>query len=281
MNAAAALPTQPGELDAKRLIAACMDADIVLATAHYLNWGHKGKKERLDAFLAHNAAHPSAPLFDLIVFDEAHHTPAKGWRAVRKAIAVEGKTKILHTTATPFRSDMQKIDFDTSGPTVSLIDGLLAKERFVKDVCFMEVADSCNEQVRATYMLPDAEALVVIRAIARQLGLSRRNEMPHKALIVVGAQSTGSGLRWGDHLVKLVNKNNVRILGYGDDAKKMRVAALHSKLSAADKKSLIERFQRTDMYRPDTLDALITVSEMVLPPPALCCLVPLINLNII
>lgn len=45
--------------------------------------------------------------FDMIVIDEAHHSAAASWQ---KVIERFPKAKVIHMTATPFRSDRQKID---------------------------------------------------------------------------------------------------------------------------------------------------------------------------
>lgn len=45
--------------------------------------------------------------FDMIVIDEAHHSAAASWQ---KAIERFPQAKIIHLTATPFRSDRQEID---------------------------------------------------------------------------------------------------------------------------------------------------------------------------
>ena len=45
--------------------------------------------------------------FDMIIVDEAHHSAAASWQ---KVIDRFPKAKIIHMTATPFRSDRQEID---------------------------------------------------------------------------------------------------------------------------------------------------------------------------
>jgi excisionase family DNA binding protein len=45
--------------------------------------------------------------FDMIVVDEAHHSAAKSWRRVIERFP---NAKVVHLTATPFRSDRQEID---------------------------------------------------------------------------------------------------------------------------------------------------------------------------
>lgn len=47
--------------------------------------------------------------FDMIIIDEAHHSAASSWLKVTDRFP---KAKIIHMTATPFRSDRQEIDGD-------------------------------------------------------------------------------------------------------------------------------------------------------------------------
>jgi excisionase family DNA binding protein len=47
--------------------------------------------------------------FDLIIVDEAHHSPAESWRKVREYF---GDARIINMTATPFRGDAQEIEGD-------------------------------------------------------------------------------------------------------------------------------------------------------------------------
>jgi DNA repair protein RadD len=49
----------------------------------------------------------SNDFFDMIIIDEAHHSAAESWKRV---IEYFPKAKIVHMTATPFRSDRQEID---------------------------------------------------------------------------------------------------------------------------------------------------------------------------
>ncbi len=45
--------------------------------------------------------------FDMIIVDEAHHSAAESWK---KVIERFPSAKVIHLTATPFRSDRQEID---------------------------------------------------------------------------------------------------------------------------------------------------------------------------
>lgn len=49
----------------------------------------------------------SRDFFDLIIVDEAHHSPANSWR---KVIEYFEDAKVINMTATPFRSDKQEIE---------------------------------------------------------------------------------------------------------------------------------------------------------------------------
>lgn len=49
----------------------------------------------------------SSDFFDLIVVDEAHHSPANSWKSI---IEHFNNAKIINMTATPFRSDQKEID---------------------------------------------------------------------------------------------------------------------------------------------------------------------------
>ena len=49
----------------------------------------------------------SDDFFDMIIIDEAHHSAAESWK---KVVEHFPKAKVIHMTATPFRSDRQEID---------------------------------------------------------------------------------------------------------------------------------------------------------------------------
>lgn len=51
----------------------------------------------------------SKDFFDLIIVDEAHHSPAESWQKVREHFEL---ARIINMTATPFRADGQKIEGD-------------------------------------------------------------------------------------------------------------------------------------------------------------------------
>lgn len=69
----------------------CLKADIIIANVQQIQgWLHLFDTD----------------FFDLILFDEAHHTPASTWQAVRDKFY---RAKVIYFTATPFRSDGKAI----------------------------------------------------------------------------------------------------------------------------------------------------------------------------
>lgn len=77
-------------------ISVCEKSHIVVTNVHQLStnpekWLKKFPKD----------------FFDLIIVDEAHHSPANSWKSVVNYFV---KAKIINMTATPFRSDKQTIE---------------------------------------------------------------------------------------------------------------------------------------------------------------------------
>ncbi|MBW4494891.1 MAG: DEAD/DEAH box helicase family protein [Oscillatoria princeps RMCB-10] len=69
----------------------CLRADIIIANVQQIQgWLHLFESD----------------FFDLVLFDEAHHTPAETWRAVRDKFP---RAKVIYLTATPFRADGKPI----------------------------------------------------------------------------------------------------------------------------------------------------------------------------
>ena len=118
--------------------------DIVVTTPHFLAVSDDPSLlemtfPRLDHLRQKRLANRGAALFDLIVFDEAQHSPAATWRAIRSALA-EKSTKVLFTTAARYRSDRQPLDYDCATREFSWVDGLLAQpDPCIKDLCFLEL----------------------------------------------------------------------------------------------------------------------------------------------
>jgi hypothetical protein len=145
------------------LITSMLQHDIVITTAAYMAYSRDRRRPRLDAIQYYNRLGTERPLLDLIVFDEAHHTPAGTWRDILDKCGSSGHTKVLHTTATPFRADCQRIERDADVPAFSLINGLHMVEEdaggqaafapCVKDLCFLEIERAVSSQLDALRLL--------------------------------------------------------------------------------------------------------------------------------
>lgn len=77
-------------------ISVCEKSHIIISNVHQLA---TNPEKWLKKF--------SSDFFDLIIVDEAHHSPANSWQAV---IDHFHSAKIINMTATPFRSDKKEID---------------------------------------------------------------------------------------------------------------------------------------------------------------------------
>ncbi len=77
-------------------ISICEKSHIVISNVHQLS---TNPEKWLNKF--------SKDFFDLIIVDEAHHSPADSWKAVLEYFQ---DAKVINMTATPFRSDKQQID---------------------------------------------------------------------------------------------------------------------------------------------------------------------------
>lgn len=78
-------------------IADLSKANFVIMNIHKL-------QERLESSLLHNV---SDDFFDMIIIDEAHHSPAETWQTVLDFFS---KAKVIKVTGTPFRSDNLNIE---------------------------------------------------------------------------------------------------------------------------------------------------------------------------
>ncbi len=79
-------------------VSICEKSHIVISNVHQLS---TNPEKWLNKF--------SADFFDLIIVDEAHHSPANSWKSVLDYFK---KAKVINMTATPFRGDKQEIEGD-------------------------------------------------------------------------------------------------------------------------------------------------------------------------
>ena len=254
---------------------------------------------RLDYLRELKLANHGGPLFDLIVFDEAQRTPAITWRAIRSALAGPNTKILFTTSARyrshrqPLDYDCAAAEFrwvdgllvrdpcikdlcflELQGGTVralvcstlfpnsmtvsaahSLTHSLLPAQDVQRTL--QEIA-TANER-GASYELPDGEILLVVDAVARQLGAVRRMQrempVPHKALIIVDA-----GVGRAQHVADLVRNSGMHIkLGNHHYNTPMRVEWLARGRSTGP---IMSRFHCADLNNVDCLDALVVESTL-------------------
>lgn len=98
------------------------------------------QRERLD-LLKNKAEADGKPLFDLIVFDEAHHMiKAQTWKHTWASLGEPWpEVKMLATTATPFNSEEQKVESDYDLRPFTLLDGISVTPTVTKNVVFLSM----------------------------------------------------------------------------------------------------------------------------------------------
>ena len=95
-------------------------------------------RPRLD-LLKNQAEADGKPLFDLIVFDEAHHMiKAWTWKHTWESLGEPWpQVKMLATTATPFNSNEQKVECDHELTAFTLLDGISVRPTTTKNLVFL------------------------------------------------------------------------------------------------------------------------------------------------
>jgi superfamily II DNA or RNA helicase len=195
-------------------------------------------------------------LFDLIIFDEAHHAAAPSWRKI--ANAFPGARKLL-LTATPFRRDRRelsaKLIFHYS-IRQALADGVFGKIEYVPIRDSKETNDIAVARAAEEHLLRDREAGFEHLLLVRTDSTPRAKELEK----LYGSQTklrlarVGSDLSYST-IKKVVSSLRagkldgiicVDMLGEGFDLPQLKIAAIH-----APHKSLgvtlqfIGRFART------------------------------------
>lgn len=130
---------------------------------------------------------PDDGLFDLLLFDEAHHITAKTWRAIMSAFPA---ARVVLLTATPFRRDRRKLPGDLVyhySIGNALDDGIYRPVRF-HSVPYHAREEECDEAL--------AEAAALLLADEREQGsapqiLVRVDEVDWADRLVPIYQSTG------------------------------------------------------------------------------------------
>jgi len=209
------------------------DHDIVLSTAQTLS------RERISPQLDANGQqvdeidgrlmrmnewiiNQSKPLFDLLIFDEAHHIKARTWGAIKNRLGAGignermaniPQTNLLLVTATPFH-DAGNLDVPPvrdAGPSTapplsaySLIDAHEEQPQVVKGVVFLNINVNPEGQTSASWKL---EVLQLVGNTLRSK-MDAQPHIEHRALILV--KDTAKAMELVTSYNALANKPEAR-----------------------------------------------------------------------
>lgn len=200
---------------------------------------------------------PAADLFDLVLVDEAHHSPAKTWRALLDHFSAAKK---LLFTATPFRQDQREI----KGRFIFTYDLKQAyADKVFGEISFKPVAQDPVQ----------TNDVVIAQAAERQLNADRAAGYDHRLMVRTDSRrraddlfalyqaSTGlrlaivtgdKPLKYAKQVVEDLRAGTldgivcVNMLGEGFNFPNLKVAAIHSPHhSLAVTLQFIGRFART------------------------------------
>lgn len=221
------------------------DADVVVATP-------MGSSPAID-----DIPHPPADLFDLLLIDEAHHSPARTWQALMESFP---HARRVLFTATPFRRDRQQLpgEFVYEFPLrEALRDRVFGSIRFI----------GCEPD-------PDvSNDIVIARRTEETYSQDRKSELNHRVMVRTDSRTRAAELSavyqentslrlatiHGQHslshvrrTVQQIRDDNldgvicVDMFGEGVDMPQLKIAAIHSPhRSLAVTLQFIGRFART------------------------------------
>ena len=201
--------------------------DVVVTTPHSISPAFRGVLQ------------PPLDLFDLLLIDEAHHSPAKTWQAVLNAFP---QAKRALFTATPFRRDKKQIK-GTIVANYSLKDA--RKDEVFGDIEYHPISTIAGEVSDVAI----AKAVEIAFFEDRKAGfkhsiLVRASSIPHaESLLGLYKQETSltlevihsnhSSRRIDDAIAALGDQTLdgvicVNMLGEGFDQPSLKIAALHA-----------------------------------------------------
>lgn len=218
---------------------------------------------------------PPRGLFDLVLVDEAHHSPARTWNRVLRSFP---KAKRVLFTATPFRRDRREIigKFVYSYPVLqSYKDGIFGKIRFVpvnendeqinNDHAIAKKAEEVLKKDREKGL----DHLLIIRTQTKK----RADDLAelyakHTKLKLDVVHSNHSGRKVKKIIEQLRNKELdgvvcVNMLGEGFNLPQLKVAAIHTPHKSLEVTlQFIGRFARTNAANIGEAKFLAVPSEM-------------------
>jgi len=219
------------------------------------------------------AAQPPADLFDLLIVDEAHHTPAPTWNAILGHFRA---AKAVLLTATPRRRDRKRVPgklvyyyplsralsehlFQPTRPIILPVEANQSRADLDEAIAVAVSTLLASDEHRTSQFVIRASTIERATALA-----ARYRELGHAVAVVHSRMSSSTqgeaieALRAG----KLRGVAVVGMLIEGFDLPSLRVAAYHDKHKSLEATAqLIGRLARVDPAYPQT-SVVVTVNDV-------------------
>lgn len=220
-----------------------------------------------------NIPDPPDDLFDLIIFDEAHHIPAKTWLAIHKAFE---KSRQIFFTATPYRRDNKKI---VGKNIYSYPLHLAIKDEIFGNIRFEPVeAEVGEEDIKIAYKVQEVFNTDVAAGLNHKILVRTDSKKRAKELFEIYSANTNLRLKvvHSDLSLNYVNKciQNLRtgilhgiicvnMFGEGFDFPELKIAGIHSPHKSLEVTlQFIGRFARTNTGVPTTAKFISTTHDV-------------------
>jgi superfamily II DNA or RNA helicase len=202
-------------------------ADVVISTPNGASPSIKGIPE------------PPSDLFDLVLVDEAHHSPAPTWNAL---IASFSRARVVLFTATPFRRDRREIKAKylyTYPIQRAFDDGIYGEMTYVPVApnagqSIDEAIAIQTERIMAEDKARGLDHRLMVRADSRPRAANLFEVYERTTKLKLKMVDSSQSKRTVDNAVELLRKGDidgvicVDMLGEGFDLPRLKIAALHA-----------------------------------------------------
>jgi superfamily II DNA or RNA helicase len=182
---------------------------------------------------------PPKDLFDLVLVDEAHHSPAKTWNALIKAFP---SARVVFFTATPFRRDRKEIKarhLYTYPIQKAYEDGIYGEMVYLpvatthhtsSDVALAHAAERTFEEDAKNGFTHS----IMVRVESRRRAAELQNIYATETHLKLEVIDSGKSQRTAERTIGKLTKGDidgvicVNMLGEGFDLPRLKIAVLHS-----------------------------------------------------
>lgn len=216
---------------------------------------------------------PPEDLFDLILVDEAHHSPAKTWNELLKSFP---QAKKILFTATPFRRDKREIEGSilyTYPLSKAYEDGVFGKIEYVPVVPKNECSDIAiakkAEEVFNNDKLEGLNHYLMVRTDSKKRANDLKDVYKEHTSLKLSVIHSGHSLKHIKQSIEKLRNSEldgiicVDMMGEGFDFPELKIAAIHTPhKSLAVTLQFIGRFARTNAENIDVAKFIAVPSEI-------------------